>query len=72
MTESHIMVEVKIKDKILSTKDIQKAKKKLPRNYTTTDENPAIIIGRKSATIVFKCIKHEDAFGDIVKKKDKK
>lgn len=66
------MVEVKIKDRILSTKDIQKAKKKLPQNYTTTDENPAIIVGKKSATIVFKCIKQEDATNEIIKKKDKK
>jgi hypothetical protein len=74
MKEWHIMVEVKIKDKILTSKDIRKAKKKLPDDFISTDTNPAVIIGKKSATIVFNCIKikPEDKAAIKILEKEKK
>jgi hypothetical protein len=52
MRECHIMVEIKIKKKVLLLSDIKKARKKIPNGYSTNDDHPAIIISKKSATIV--------------------
>jgi hypothetical protein len=60
MKEYHIMVEIKMKKKVLSLSDIKKARKKIPNGYSTNDDHPAIIISKKSATIVFKCIQNND------------
>ncbi|HTB99986.1 MAG TPA: hypothetical protein VK705_04845 [Ferruginibacter sp.] len=69
MRECHIMVEIKIKKKVLSLSDIKKARKKIPDGYTTNDDHPAIIISKRSATIVFKCTQNNDDPKEIKTKK---
>ena len=63
------MVEIKIKKKVLSSSDIKKARKKIPNGYSTNDDHPAIIISKKSATIVFKCTQNDDDLKEVKTKK---
>jgi hypothetical protein len=56
MSEYYVLVKVKIKDGILSSQEIEKAKKELPKDYLAQGDS-AITLSKKYADIVFKCTK---------------